>query len=128
MSENLNAYWVKWTGSPVQIAKLLSDCGIQWAVLGVLRQFYTFREKEVASKTAAGEYALASTQERWQPIIRKTLKVPESQNETYFHSRIVRAVDAVAFLKYIIWTCTSNLNQWQHTGETWSFRSAIHKH
>jgi hypothetical protein len=39
-----------------QVENLLSDWGVQWAVLGVLRQFYTLREGRITSKTKAGEY------------------------------------------------------------------------
>ncbi|HET9905441.1 MAG TPA: hypothetical protein VFQ23_02335, partial [Anaerolineales bacterium] len=44
MQENLNTYWRSWTRHPRRIAVLYANWGIQWAVLGVLRQFFTFRE------------------------------------------------------------------------------------
>jgi len=43
MHHNLNTYWARFTTNPRRMAWLLEDYGIQWAVLGVLRQFYTFR-------------------------------------------------------------------------------------
>lgn len=43
MVENLNTYWASWTKNPTKMAYLLTDNGIQWAVLGILRQFYTFK-------------------------------------------------------------------------------------
>jgi hypothetical protein len=57
MHQNMNSYWARFTTNPRRIAWLLSDYGVQWAVLGVLRQFYTFREHDITSKTAAGIYA-----------------------------------------------------------------------
>ena len=50
MHHNLNTYWAGFTTNPRRIAWLLNDYGIQWAVLGVLRQFYTFRERAITSK------------------------------------------------------------------------------
>ncbi|MHC5916480.1 MAG: hypothetical protein ACYTXE_37115 [Nostoc sp.] len=58
MKENLNSYWVSWTRSPSKLAYLLTDSGIEWAVLGVLRLFYVLREHEILWKTEAGRYAL----------------------------------------------------------------------
>jgi hypothetical protein len=86
--------------------------------LGVLRQFYTFRENEIISKTGAGEYALSHTPDRWQRIIREALNLREARQEIIYHSRFFRAVDAVAFLKYIIQTCNANLVQWQPAGKS----------
>jgi len=58
MRENLNSYWVGWTKRPDCLGALMLDQGIQWAVLGVLRQFFTFRENRITTKGKAGEYAL----------------------------------------------------------------------
>src|SRR5205814_1197828 len=46
MHENLNTYWKSFTRNPRRMAWLLTDYGVQWAVLGVLRQFYTFEEND----------------------------------------------------------------------------------
>ena len=59
MHHNLNTYWARFTTNPRRMAWLLDNYGVQWTVLGVLRQFYTFRECAITSKIAAGEYALA---------------------------------------------------------------------
>src|SRR5215212_146302 len=44
MRGNLNTYWLNFTKVPRRIVWMLTDDGIQWAVLGVLRLFYTFNE------------------------------------------------------------------------------------
>jgi hypothetical protein len=49
----MNTYWARFTTDPRYIAWLLADYGIQWTVLGVLRQFYTFREHAITSKVGA---------------------------------------------------------------------------
>ena len=100
--ENLNSYWAGWIKRPGRLAALLSDWGVQWTVLGVLRQFYTLREHKIISKTDAGKYALACLPQRWQRIIIEAIAMRESPRRSRYRSRIVRAVETYAFLKYII--------------------------
>jgi len=108
MRENLNTYWAgwtRWTRQPRRMVLLLSDWGIQWTVLGVLRQFYTFRENDITSKTAAGEYALACLPARWQPLVREAINLRQGDPARSYRSRLGRAIDARRFLKYIIREC-----------------------
>lgn len=107
MRHNLNTYWARHTREPGRIAWLLTDYGIQWTVLGVLRQFYTFREHDIISKTDAGEYALAHVPERWHRLIQEAINRREQANMSLYKSRIVRAVDARAFLTHIIQICNA---------------------
>jgi hypothetical protein len=87
------------------LAALLSDWGVQWTVLGVLRQFYTLRERKIISKTEAGKYALGCLPERWQGIIAEAIAMRESPRCTQYGSKITRAVETYVFLKYIIRIC-----------------------
>ncbi len=103
--ENMNSYWANWTRRPVRLAALLSDWGVQWTVLGVLRQFYTLRERKIISKTEAGRYALGCLPERWQRIIAEAIAIRESPRRSQYGSKITRAVETYAFLKYIIRVC-----------------------
>lgn len=105
MRVNLNTYWRSWTRRPVRLALLLSDWGIQWTVLGVLRQFYTFRENAIISKVEAGQYALSCLPERWHPLVREAINIREAKADSYRRSRTARAMVAVRFLRYIIATC-----------------------
>ena len=109
MAKNLNTFWAGWAYRPGEMVKLLTDYGIQWAVLGVLRQYYTFRENDITSKTGAGNYALAHLPERWHPIIRTALGIRAGAHKSYYRSRIIRAVEAVRFLRYVIATCNADL-------------------
>jgi hypothetical protein len=109
MAQNLNSYWASWTTSLAQIARLLTDDGIQWAVLGVLRQFYTFREHAITSKIGAGAYALTQLPARWQPIIQEALNLRQQTGPSTYRSRIFRAWEAVSFLKHIIHVCNAAL-------------------
>jgi hypothetical protein len=77
MHGNLNSYWVSWTVRPARILALLSDYSIQWAVLGVLRQFYTFRENQITSKTKAGEHALVCLPNHRHQITQEAIAIRE---------------------------------------------------
>ncbi len=101
MKKNLNSYWVRWTN---RYFVLLSDWGIQWTVLGVLRQYYTFRKNSITTKTKAAEYALTCLPNRWHSLIQEAIAIREGKNELLYRSKIVRMLDAVKFLKYVIQT------------------------
>jgi len=107
MRENLNTYWIKFTINPRRMLWLLTDDGIQWAVLGVLRQFYTFEEHDITSKTGAGEYALTHLPAKWHQLIREAIKFREQSVASLYNSKFVRAMDTVRFLKYVIDSCNS---------------------
>jgi Domain of unknown function (DUF4111) len=105
MHDNLNSYWRSWTYSPIQLPKLLADYGVQWAVLGVLRLWYTFCENDITSKTGAGKYALSYLSEQWHPLIQEAIALRDDSEHKFYTSRIRRAYDAVKFLRYIIRLC-----------------------
>jgi len=102
MGHNLNAYWRRYTREPARMAWLFTDYGIQWAVLGVLRQYYTFREDDIISKVGAGEYALQHLPQRWHRLIQEAINIRYRRNGSSYRSRIIRAVEAVQFLKYVM--------------------------
>jgi hypothetical protein len=104
MYENLNSYWKSWTTRPDAFLAMLSDWGIQWAVLGVLRQYYTFQKNSIAAKLAAGQYALNRLPQRWQRIVREAIDIREGSKSRHYRSRILRMMDAVRLLKFIIQT------------------------
>lgn len=108
MRENLNSYWVRWTKRPKRLVILFSDWGIQWAVLGVLRQFYSFRENTITTKTKAAEYSLTCVPTRWHRLIREAINIREGKKASAYRFRIVRTIEAVNFLKYIIQTCNAS--------------------
>lgn len=105
MRENLNSYWMSWTKRPGRILAMYSDWGIQWAVLGVLRQFYTFNEHSITTKVRAGCYALGCLPVRWHQLIREAIDIRQGKEESTYRLRIVRMIEAVNFLKYVIQLC-----------------------
>ena len=89
-------------------AVMLADWGIQWTVLGVLRQFYSFRENSITTKVKAGEYALTCVPTRWHSLIQEAIDIREGKKGSAYRSRIVRMIEAVRFLKFIIQTCNED--------------------
>jgi hypothetical protein len=108
MRENLNSYWAGWTRRPDYLGGMLLDRGIQWAVLGVLRQFYSFRENTITTKTKAGEYALTCVPSRWHRLIQEAIDIRAGKKAAAYQLRIVRMMEAVSFIKFIIQTCNAS--------------------
>ncbi len=100
--ENMNTYWKSWTEKPGKLMMLLSDWGIQWAVLGVARQFYTIREKKIITKQRSGEYALTVVPEQWYRIIKEAIRIRAKSSCSLYRSRFVRLMEAAKFMKYLI--------------------------
>lgn len=98
MHHNMHTYWASFTNQPQRMAWLLSDYGIQWTVLGVLRQLYTFRERDITSKTGAGLYALDHLPTRWRRLIREALRIRVGKHVSLYRSRLARAIEAHSFL------------------------------
>ncbi|WGV25287.1 aminoglycoside adenylyltransferase domain-containing protein [Halotia branconii] len=105
IQENLNSYWVSWTRQPNKIAYLVTDSGIQWAVLGILRLFYTLREHDITSKTEAGRYALVHLPTQWHRLITEAINLRSNRHGSCYRSRVNRAIEAVRFLRYVINVC-----------------------
>lgn len=107
MHHNLNSYWASFTSHPVRMGRLLADDGIQWAVLGILRQFYSFREGSITSKIGAGIYGLEHLPP-WRQLIQEAINIRERRGPSLYRSRVTRAMCARAFLQHIINTCNTN--------------------
>jgi hypothetical protein len=110
MRHNLHTYWASFTTHPQRMVWLLGDYGIQWTVLGVLRQLYTFREHDITSKTGAGVYGLEHLPQRWHPLIREALAIRAGEHTTLYRSRFIRAIEAHGFLCVIIAAYRSRLS------------------
>jgi hypothetical protein len=116
MGRNLNTYWRGFIRDPRRMVWLLSDYGIQWAVLGVLRQFYTFNEHGISSKVGAGEYALKHLPEKWHRIIQEALNIRGHVKPSLYHFRASRALEAVNFLEFVIRFCNNQPGWVKHDG------------
>lgn len=105
MWENLHTYWADWAKNPLRMGQLMTDTGFQWAVLGVLRQYYTFRENDITSKIGAGEYGLRQFSDRWKSLILEAIHLRERKEGRCYSSRVIRALHTVQFLRFIIREC-----------------------
>ena len=104
---NMNTYWRSFIRDVRRIVWLWSDYGVQWTVTGVLRQFYTFRERAITSKVGAGDYGLACLPQRWHRIIREAIRIRHKTQPSLYCFRIRRMIDTFLFLSYIIRTCNT---------------------
>jgi hypothetical protein len=118
VNENMNSYWAERVKRMENSSEELSnfpakdiDEEIEWSVLGLLRQFYTFKEHEIISKLGAGEYALLHLPVEWHPIIKEAMKIRNGEKEIIFTSDKERINMAIRFSKYIIHYC--NEGKWQ---------------
>lgn len=105
--ENLNTYWANWTRHPGRILTLLTNYGVEWAVLGVLRLYCALRENEIVTKRAAGELGLAAVPEQWHKLIQEAISIRDTGKGRFYQLRPVRALETVRFLRYIIQTCNA---------------------
>jgi hypothetical protein len=101
MHHNHNTYWVQFTTNPRRMAYMLTNEGLQWAVLGALRQLYSFKEQTVTSKTGAGHYALQHLPSKWHRLIQEALNIREKEQPSLYKSKVRRANAAVRFLRYV---------------------------
>lgn len=102
---NLNTYWAAFLTQPRRISWLLFDGGIQWVILGVLRQYYTLREQQIISKVAAGLDALDNLPPNWHRIVMEAVNIRQRVGSSLYQNRVGRAIDAGRFLRFIITDC-----------------------
>jgi hypothetical protein len=108
--KNLNSYWARYTDNPARIVWLLSDFGIQWTVLGVLRQYYTFKERSIISKIGAGDYALQHLPSEWHRLIQEAVNIRREGYDSLYSLGVLRAIDCYRFLKWIIGECNAQFS------------------
>ena len=102
MHHNMNSYWASFTYEPARLMRHLPDDGVAWIVLGVLHQYYTFKENDITSKVGAGEYGLKVLPVEWRGLIQDALDIRRGHKPTYYSSRFTRAYASIRFLRYII--------------------------
>jgi hypothetical protein len=100
MHENMNSYWQSFKTDPRRLLWIFSDYGIQWVVLGILRQYYSFCEQDITSKTGAGAYGIQRFPD-YQRIIQEAIRLRQNKARLY-QNKFRRALDAYRFLQFII--------------------------
>lgn len=102
---NQRTYWLPWTRHPLRFAMLLSHWGVQWAVLGILRQYHTLREGSLTTKEGAGSYGLAHLPAEWHPLIMEALALRGDRQMRHRTNSFSRARHTVRFLQFVIDQC-----------------------
>jgi hypothetical protein len=105
MRHNLVTYWGRFLSSPPKMAWLLSDYGVQWVVLGALRQYYSLRERAITSKEGAGLYGLAQLPPLFHPVIEEALAIRAGRRRRSYTGRLRRANAAHSLLQTVIDAC-----------------------
>ncbi|RPI16034.1 MAG: DUF4111 domain-containing protein [Ignavibacteriae bacterium] len=106
MHENMNTYWKRWikksSGFSYGSLKVLlfSKC-IEWGVLGITRQYYSFIENDITSKSSAGEWVLTKVPVEYHKILQEALNIRSGKNYHYT-SKYKRKKDALAYMRFII--------------------------
>ena len=104
---NVESYWARWH---TRASKPLSQSGLamlgraasMWGVLGISRLHYTLATRRIASKSAAGEHALASFEDRWHRIINECLRIRRGDRGSLYGNPFERRRDALDFVAMAI--------------------------
>lgn len=108
IQENLKTYWVKWQREHANwffyksYLLLFFEILVEWGVLGVARQYYTFQTKKITSKKAAGVFCLENTPSEFHEILKEAIRIREGKSKSIYSSIFKRRKAALAFMKYII--------------------------
>jgi hypothetical protein len=111
--DHLETYWRPWVERQQTLVgrgtMKLADEAVMWGVLGIPRLHETLATGDVVSKSAAGEYALATFGDDWAPIVTEALRLRRggSQSEEYRRRPLARRRDALEFMTHVLDDVTS---------------------
>jgi hypothetical protein len=105
--ENVELYWAPWQARASNLFStlglaMLGSAAPMWGVLGISRLHYTLATGRIASKSAAGEYALTAFGEPWRKIIRECLRVRRGERGSLYRSPFDRRREALDFIAMVI--------------------------
>ncbi|RKN84765.1 nucleotidyltransferase domain-containing protein [Paenibacillus ginsengarvi] len=109
---NMNGYWAGWVAKLESLSGEVNreeravaaetvDFAVEWCVLGMLRQLYTLRERDVTSKQGAGEYGLNRLPEHFHGLVREALAIRRRKPDRCYDSEARRVKELVELLRYI---------------------------
>lgn len=118
---NMNSYWAGWitrldemSGQSERLRNVsaeTADFAVEWCVLGMLRQWFTIRERDVTSKQGAGEYGLPLVPERYRGLIREALAIRRRTPDRVYESQEERLYDLIQLLRYIHAECNRSVQR-----------------
>lgn len=113
--KNMNEYWETRVSAMEQKKEVLIDYPVkmietelEWTVLGLLRQIYTLRERDIISKLAAGEYGLRELDSKWHGLIQEAIHIRKRNPERRFTTNEERVNATIQFAKELINSCSLN--------------------
>jgi len=102
VGDNAATYWRNWLAQASGLSPaMLGRAAPMWGVLGISRLAYTKATGEIASKSAAGEWALTAFDARWRMILEESLSYRRSEPSKYGNP-FARRRDALAFVEMAI--------------------------
>jgi hypothetical protein len=109
---NMNSYWLNYIQHVEENKEIILtsqniDTEIEWAVLGLLRQYYSIKEQDIISKLAAGTYGLSHLPRRWHTIIQEAINIRKATSVRVINSNRERLESAIQFIRYLIAHCNS---------------------
>lgn len=107
--ENVESYWTGWLArarNPFSWPglRMLGPAAPMWGVLGISRLHYTLATGRIASKTAAGEHALAVFDPRWHRIIGECLRIRRGASGAFYRNPLKRRREALEFVEMVVAT------------------------
>ncbi|TYS55588.1 GNAT family N-acetyltransferase [Sutcliffiella horikoshii] len=113
--KNMNEYWAKRVSVMEKRKEELIDYPVQqvekemeWTVLGLLRQLYTLRERDITSKLAAGDYGLRELEPKWHDLIQEAVNIRKGNPERNFTTNEERVNTTIQFAKELIRSCINS--------------------
>lgn len=115
VQKNMNEYWATRVSAMEQKKEVLIDYPVkmietelEWTVLGLLRQIYTLRERDIISKLAAGEYGLRELDSKWHGLIQEAIHIRKRKPERRFTTNEERVNATIQFANELISSCSLN--------------------
>lgn len=65
-------------------------------------------ENSITTKVRAAQYALGCLPIRWHRLVREAINIRERKKELAYQFKVLRMIEAVNFLKYIIHVCNAS--------------------
>ncbi len=81
---------------------MLGSAAPMWGVLGISRLHYTLATGRIASKAAAGEYALKTFDPRWERIVAECLRIRLGHGKPGYGNPFARRREALDFVAMVI--------------------------
>lgn len=105
MKENMRTYWKNWIDKASNLLRFSHYAAftaqrIEWGVLGITRQYYTFHKNNIVSKTDAGLWALDIVPEKFHKILKEAVNTRNGKKSLYT-SKLKRKRDAIEYMTYI---------------------------